>query len=51
MTDFVIDNKVNAFVAKDGTKPSVAGNYGMHSNIYQVGVIVRTSPFPAICIR
>ncbi|KAK1595894.1 uncharacterized protein LY79DRAFT_510400 [Colletotrichum navitas] len=34
------DNLPNYFVAADGTKPPVAGNYGMHSNIFQVGVII-----------
>ncbi|KAK2054992.1 hypothetical protein LY76DRAFT_521340 [Colletotrichum caudatum] len=34
------DNLPNYFVAVDDTKPPVAGNYGMHSNVFQVGVIV-----------
>lgn len=28
----------------EGNKPSIAGNYGMPSNIYQVGVIVSINP-------
>ncbi|KAK2014972.1 kinase-like protein [Colletotrichum eremochloae] len=34
------DNLPNYFVAVDGSKPPVAGNYGMHSNVFQVGVII-----------
>ncbi|KAK2029959.1 kinase-like protein [Colletotrichum zoysiae] len=34
------DNLPNYFVVVDGTKPPVAGNYGMHSNVFQVGVII-----------
>ncbi|KZL67198.1 serine threonine protein kinase, partial [Colletotrichum tofieldiae] len=34
------DNAPNPFVAADGTRPPVAGNYGMHSNVFQVGVII-----------
>ncbi|KAK1690217.1 kinase-like domain-containing protein [Colletotrichum godetiae] len=38
--DLINDDGVNHFVATDGTKPPVAGNYGMHTNIYQVGAII-----------
>ncbi|KZL87064.1 hypothetical protein CI238_01668 [Colletotrichum incanum] len=34
------DNAPNPFVAADETRPPVAGNYGMHSNVFQVGVII-----------
>nr|XP_036587443.1 uncharacterized protein CTRU02_02359 [Colletotrichum truncatum]KAF6798385.1 hypothetical protein CTRU02_02359 [Colletotrichum truncatum] len=34
------DDGPNKFVALDGSKPRVAGNYGMHSNVYQIGVIM-----------
>ncbi|OHE93731.1 hypothetical protein CORC01_10958 [Colletotrichum orchidophilum] len=40
MNDFINDNGINPFVVKDATKPPVAGNYGMHTNVYQVGVII-----------
>ncbi|KAJ0303492.1 hypothetical protein COL5a_008770 [Colletotrichum fioriniae] len=40
VNDFIDDDGVNHFVADDGTKPPVAGNYGMHTNIYQVGIII-----------
>ncbi|KAF6825734.1 hypothetical protein CPLU01_10089 [Colletotrichum plurivorum] len=40
MLDFIDDISPNQFVAKDGSKPSVAGNYGMHTNVYQIGLIM-----------
>ncbi|TQN70294.1 hypothetical protein CSHISOI_05193 [Colletotrichum shisoi] len=39
-THLADDNAPNPFVAEDGTKPPLAGNYGMHSNVFQVGVII-----------
>ncbi|KAK1980799.1 kinase-like domain-containing protein [Colletotrichum cereale] len=39
-THLADDNLPNPFVAVDGSKPPVAGNYGMHSNVFQVGVII-----------
>ncbi|KAL2755785.1 hypothetical protein ACRALDRAFT_1082107 [Sodiomyces alcalophilus JCM 7366] len=30
--------EMNRFIGKGAPKPEVAGNYGMHSNIYQIGV-------------
>ncbi|TDZ20442.1 hypothetical protein Cob_v006559 [Colletotrichum orbiculare MAFF 240422] len=30
----------NPFKAIDGSKPSIAGNYGMHTNVYQIGVVM-----------
>lgn len=33
--------EVNRFIGKGAPKPEVAGNFGMHSNVYQVGVTVR----------
>ncbi|KAJ0167963.1 hypothetical protein CTA2_11664 [Colletotrichum tanaceti] len=39
-THLADDNAPNPFVAEDGTKPPLAGNYGMHTNVFQVGVII-----------
>ncbi|ROT35000.1 hypothetical protein SODALDRAFT_75985 [Sodiomyces alkalinus F11] len=32
--------EVNRFIGRGAPKPEVAGNFGMHSNIYQIGVTV-----------
>ncbi|KXH27142.1 hypothetical protein CNYM01_10354 [Colletotrichum nymphaeae SA-01] len=40
VNDIIDDDGINHFVADDGTKPPVAGNYGMHTNIFQVGIII-----------
>ncbi|KAK1731933.1 kinase-like domain-containing protein [Colletotrichum acutatum] len=40
VNDLIDDDGINHFLANDGTKPPVAGNYGMHTNIYQVGTII-----------
>lgn len=34
----------NRFIGRGYAKPEVAGNYGMHSNVFQVGVTVCLSP-------
>lgn len=47
MHDFIDDISPNQFVATDGSKPSIAGNYGMHTNVYQIGLIVRITPHPS----
>lgn len=32
---------MNRFKGKKAPKPKIAGNYGTHSNVWQVGAIVR----------